>query len=182
MYDENDEPTHDFWDARRIERSFLPAPTPFRPGQPGYMNTHVPRRYRIVGPPLDSVTVRVRMRPIGLEVLRELVVSGDLDPEVVSRMPTYTLAGSVLEWSPATADLRTSPLTGLMVLSRGLEDSGYLVAAGRWQMATLVASRRRKPLRPSRPLCVARRHASFVHFVPFNLFCHICSGTFALLF
>ncbi|MSP72058.1 MAG: hypothetical protein EXR76_07740 [Myxococcales bacterium] len=121
MYDENDEPTHDFWDARRVERSFLPAPTPFRPGQPDYVNTHVPRRYRIVGPPLDLVTVRVRMRAMGLEVLRELVVSGDLDPEVVSRMPTYTLAGSVLEWSPATADLRTSPLTGLMVPCVGVQ-------------------------------------------------------------
>ena len=45
------------------------------------------------------VTARLRMRPIGLDVLQDLVDSGDLDPAIVAEMPTFTF-GAQIEWTP----------------------------------------------------------------------------------
>jgi hypothetical protein len=49
----------------------------------------------------DRITAEVRVQPIGLEILDELVASGDLDPAVRDAMPTFTLAPTRLEWTPA---------------------------------------------------------------------------------
>jgi hypothetical protein len=46
----------------------------------------------------DRITVRVRLRPIGLDVMRELVGSGDLDPSLVDEVPTWTLGFTEVEW------------------------------------------------------------------------------------
>jgi hypothetical protein len=48
--------------------------------------------------------MRVRLRPIGLEILAELVESGDLDPGVVERFETYDVAPTLLEWTAASAE------------------------------------------------------------------------------
>jgi hypothetical protein len=44
------------------------------------------------------VAMRMRMRPIGMDVLNSLVESGDLDPKVISQMPTFTLYNTVTGW------------------------------------------------------------------------------------
>jgi hypothetical protein len=41
------------------------------------------------------------MRPIGRDVLDELVHSGDLAKSVVARMPTFTVYGTEVEWTAA---------------------------------------------------------------------------------
>jgi hypothetical protein len=46
------------------------------------------------------MTVRLRLRPIGLDVLQDLVDSGDLDASVIDRVPTFTLHGAAVEWRP----------------------------------------------------------------------------------
>lgn len=106
------DPVHMFWEVARVESDLLPAPTGAEPGEPGYVNVHVPRRYRIVGETPDRITVRVRVRPIGLEILDDLIASGDLDPALRDRIPTFTLAGTVLEWTRDAAERRVSPLSG----------------------------------------------------------------------
>ena len=45
------------------------------------------------------MTARLRMRPIGMDVLQDLVDSGDLDPAIVAQMPTLTF-GAQIEWTP----------------------------------------------------------------------------------
>ena len=52
------------------------------------------------------VTARLRMRPIGLDVLQDLVDSGDLDEALLTKMPTFTL-GARLEWTPADGVMTT---------------------------------------------------------------------------
>jgi hypothetical protein len=46
------------------------------------------------------MTVRLQMRPIGLDVLKDLVQSGDLDQSAIDLMPTFTLHGAAVEWRP----------------------------------------------------------------------------------
>ncbi|MGH7326799.1 MAG: hypothetical protein ACREJX_00480, partial [Polyangiaceae bacterium] len=52
-----------------------------------------------VPPSADRITMRLRMIPVGYDVLDDLVASGDLDPSVRDAMPVYTLAGTSLEWT-----------------------------------------------------------------------------------
>lgn len=112
-FDAMGNPTHDFWEIADVTREFLPAPTSLDPFDPAYVNVHVPRRYRVPSPaPLERIQARVHLRPVGFDILDELVDEGWLAPEIRDAMPTFTLAGASLEWTPATAQPRISPLSG----------------------------------------------------------------------
>ena len=52
------------------------------------------------------VTARLRMRPIGMDVLQDLVKSGDLDGALLEQMPTLTF-GAQLEWTQADGFMKT---------------------------------------------------------------------------
>lgn len=104
MYDQNGDATHDFWEAHSYEGELLPAPTTRFPFEPGYVETHILRRYVIPGLPPDRVTMRVRMRPMGLDVLDDLIGTGDLDPAIRDEMPTFDLRSTVLEWRSDAGD------------------------------------------------------------------------------
>ena len=63
----------------------------------------------------ERVTVRARMRPIGLDVVDDLIASGHLASSVRARVPTYTLYGTAFEWRAragygAWAEADPSPL------------------------------------------------------------------------
>ena len=120
LYDAAGEPTHDFWSAERTEGELLPAPNGIQPGEPGYLNVHVPRRYRIIGTAPDHIRMALKLRPMGLEVLRDLVRTGDLDPVHVAAVPTLTLGSTVLEWSRDIAEPRISTLSDRPALCVGL--------------------------------------------------------------
>ena len=59
---------------------------------------HAVTRSWEIGVVPDRVTARLHIRPVGLDVLDDLIESGDLDPAVRERMPTFTLDGATLEW------------------------------------------------------------------------------------
>jgi hypothetical protein len=61
---------------------------------------------------LERISARVHMRPVGFDILDELVDGGWLAPEVRDAMPTFTLGGATLEWTPEAAEMRISPLSG----------------------------------------------------------------------
>jgi hypothetical protein len=46
------------------------------------------------------------MRPMGLDVLQDLVDSGDLDPAIIAQMPTFTF-GAQIEWTRQDGVLNT---------------------------------------------------------------------------
>ncbi len=99
IFDENGKEVHMFWEAARFEAEQLPAAVTNDPKDPAFFH-NVVRTYDVPGS-VDRVTMRVRMRPMDFDVLDDLVRTGDLDPAVLDRIPTYELASTVKEWTPA---------------------------------------------------------------------------------
>jgi hypothetical protein len=102
IFDANGEPTDNFWEAASSSAypdgyESLTLPFTIEPAIPHTLSArYAVARHREIA----RLTVRLRMRPIGLEVLESLVGSGDLDPSVIERMPTFTLYGAAVEWRP----------------------------------------------------------------------------------
>jgi hypothetical protein len=106
IYDEQGKPVHMFWQAAMsllhpsgYESTVLPAAsTTYVQGK------HVVlKQYRLARPngaPPARVTARLRIRPIGVDLLEDLVASGDLDPALVTQMPTLTFSAQI-DWTPA---------------------------------------------------------------------------------
>ena len=120
---------HMFWDIASVERKTLPAQATANPALPEYYTSHLQRRFPLAlsnsnpGVP-DRVTVRLRLVPIGFEVLDDLIESGHLDPALREKMPTLDLL------SFRHDDFSSEP---------GLE--GLNVVSMEWSAATLASSR-----------------------------------------
>jgi len=99
IYDELGDETHDFWAAAGYESNLLPAPTARSPVDPAYVDTHALRQYALPTALPTRVTMRVRIRPMGFDILDELVEEGYLAQEIRDAMPTFTLAPTVMEWT-----------------------------------------------------------------------------------
>jgi hypothetical protein len=107
LFDDNDHLVHMFWDAKSYESHLLPAQVTFDALDPRYYQTHVYRsfpRAGLLGEIPDRVTMRVRIQPIGLDVLDDLIESGDLAAEHRAAMPTFDV-GPTVEWTADTAVL-----------------------------------------------------------------------------
>ena len=99
LFDDGGNKVHMFWDATELESYLLPAPTAFDPLAPEYIDTHLSRSWQLPGIFAERVTARLRIRPVGLDVLDDLIDSGDLDPAIRGRMNTIDLAGSTRKWT-----------------------------------------------------------------------------------
>jgi hypothetical protein len=102
-----------FWQAASHDSSQLPGAVTNVPTDPKYFLTHVMRQYPMATstPPMlttvpDRVTMRVRLVPVGLDVLDDLIGSNDLPVSVKAQMPTFSLAGTTLEWTAASATIK----------------------------------------------------------------------------
>ena len=136
MLDAAGKQVHMFWEAACYESDALPAQSTFDARNPDFFRTHkvqsFPRgdfSHTFAGVP-DRVTLRLRLEPIGRDVLDDLVASGDLDPAVRDRMPIHDLvigrqtlptgetrALTVLEWTPALA---MDPVVGFPYTEEGI--------------------------------------------------------------
>ncbi len=98
-----DEPEHMFWNITRIESDLLPPGVTFDPTDPAYDHSKT-RSYPMgeSGRP-DRVEMIVKLRTIDLELIDELIASGDLDSKYRDRIPTHRLEGSALVWTPEAA-------------------------------------------------------------------------------
>jgi|GEM_PF-1008542 len=99
---------HMFWEAEKTDSQLLPAPPKDTKTGPEAAETRKYRTYVLPSKP-DSLKMRLRLRPIGLDVLNSLVKSGDLDPKHVKSHPTFDLAGGALNWTAAGAKEKTTP-------------------------------------------------------------------------
>jgi hypothetical protein len=95
-YDESGAVAHMFWDVREVQSELLPPSVTNDPTDPAYNHT-VARTYLLPVPPA-RVTARVRMRPVGLDLLDDLIASGHLEPVIRDRVPTFSLTGTELQW------------------------------------------------------------------------------------
>lgn len=93
---------HMFWEAIENVSAQLPASSELSPQ--GDLSTWRARRFHVQGATVDRVTTVVHIRPMGLDVLDDLVQSGDLDPAIRDAMPLFDVAPTTLEWTPATAE------------------------------------------------------------------------------
>ena len=98
-YDNQDNEVHMFWETEKYTSSQLPvAATFFADPQ-----TWREKSYFFPGEPPDEVSMRVLLRPMGLEVLDDLIDSGDLDPAIRDRIETFSIPPVELTWTPDTA-------------------------------------------------------------------------------
>jgi hypothetical protein len=96
---------HMFWDVAEVESSLLKPAVTRDPNDPLFDHSTT-RQYLVLGltPQIARVTAKVHIRPIGFDVLDDLVASGHLDSSVAAGVPTFTLSGTEMEWTPETAD------------------------------------------------------------------------------
>ncbi len=99
IFDDDGQEVHMFWEAASYEASQLPVATTFF----GDASTWQKRVYPLPQAP-GEVTLRVRLRPMGLEVLADLVATGDLDPAVAAAMETFDVPPVSLVYTPDTAE------------------------------------------------------------------------------
>lgn len=99
IFDAEAQPTHLFWDAapsqtypEGLVSNLLPVPPP------DLLPHSEERTFLLLDDP-DDVRVAVHIRPMGLDVIDDLIESGDLDPVIRERIPTFTLALTELEWN-----------------------------------------------------------------------------------
>jgi len=97
--DDRGEPAHMFWDVATLEEQTIGGPITLDPADPAYDVSH-PTRNVLVPVDFDTLSLRARIRPIGLDVLDDLVDSGDLAPALRDAMPTFELAGTMATWTP----------------------------------------------------------------------------------
>jgi hypothetical protein len=100
IFDAEGHEVHMFWQAARYESKLLTPSVTSDPKDPRFYHATT-QIYRVNGAPPDRVTMRARIRPIDFDVLDDLVASGDLDGAVRDRVPTFTLASTVIEWKTA---------------------------------------------------------------------------------
>jgi hypothetical protein len=99
-----------FWEAARYTSNLLP-PAPFlapgvRPTPRGHYRWDVPRpdSMRTLPDVPDRITMRVHIRPVGEEVIKDLIASGDLAPEYAGKIPTFAVSGGTVEWTRDSPD------------------------------------------------------------------------------
>jgi hypothetical protein len=113
LADANGHETHDFWEAATITKSKLMPVTP--KGTAIGPRTHTatcnfrpPVAQSQVAPAF--VDMRLRMRPMGMDVLNDLVSTGHLAPDVPAQMPTFTVFSRRATYIPESPMYGVPPL------------------------------------------------------------------------
>lgn len=104
VFDAKYKVVHMFWDIEKLVSELLPGPPKGTAAGASGADTRRSRVYTLPTAP-DEIAMRVRLRPMGLDVLHDLEASGDLDPIHRKAMPTFDLKGTTLLWR---ADLAVS--------------------------------------------------------------------------
>jgi hypothetical protein len=104
MFDAEGRPTKHFWQAASIDSNPLPTLSTFNPADPAFYRTHLVRAYpqqalATLDEVPDRVTMRVLIEPIGLDLLDELVATGDLAPQHRARAQRLEVGAHTLEWT-----------------------------------------------------------------------------------
>jgi hypothetical protein len=88
VVDENGDPAHMFWDVRDVVRSTtIDGPATRDPLDPQYHRERARFAFGTNALDIARVTLRVRVRPVALAVLADLVESGHLDSRFLADMP-----------------------------------------------------------------------------------------------
>jgi hypothetical protein len=104
VYKDDGAPAHFFWDVARVDsKLLLRPPVTLDKNSPAFdHSTTFPFEVAGVYSTIDSITARVRIRPLSYALLADLVASGDLAPAVASRLETLDILGTQSVWTQAT--------------------------------------------------------------------------------
>ncbi len=97
-YKEDGSEAHMFWDVASYETKVLRAPTAL-PGEIEYTEIHEVFEWEPAIAKPARVTLKVFIRPVGLDVIDDLIGTGDLEPEIRERIPTFELELAAKEWT-----------------------------------------------------------------------------------
>jgi hypothetical protein len=115
IYDADGREAHMFWEAASTADypdgyASLTLPAPLAPMTPHTLEA----RYQIPGfARVARIQLRLRMRALGIDVLQDLVASGDLAEAVIDELQTFTVHGAAVEYDPTTAISKSSWPEGL---------------------------------------------------------------------
>jgi nitrate/TMAO reductase-like tetraheme cytochrome c subunit len=131
LKDEQGNDVHMFWEAFQVVERTIPGSATLSVIDPRYFASHpfriYPRTEGIagIGGVPARITLRIRVQPMGYDVLDELIALGDLDPVVRKAMPIidvlpnrgvpnlpYEGSRFTIEWTPALAEDPRFGLTG----------------------------------------------------------------------
>ncbi len=98
LTDDAGKPTEMLWNAAKFTSSQLPPAVTNDPKNPAYYHAVI-RTYDMPPVSLDKVRAEVHIRPVDLDFIDDLIASGDLDASYRAKLNTFTLGGSVLEWT-----------------------------------------------------------------------------------
>ena len=99
LLDANGSEVKFMWQAAKLDGTFLTPSVTNDPQAPAYY--HALSHTYDVPPNADKITMRLRVIPIGLDIINDLISSGDLAPALAANIPVYTLAGTTLTWTTA---------------------------------------------------------------------------------
>ena len=102
-FNEAGEEAHMFWDIASVESNLLGTSVTLDPSDPAYYH-YKEARYTILGAVPDRVESRVRLRPMGLEVIDDLIQSGHLDASLRDGFTTFDLESTELVWEGQVGD------------------------------------------------------------------------------
>jgi hypothetical protein len=103
LVDRDGNETHMFWEAVDFKRSdLIPYAINTEPGSHTARRTFTTKQFLTT--PAPRIELWLRLRPMGVDVLQDLVQSGHLDSAVIDQMPTFTLTHEVAIYEPG-ADL-----------------------------------------------------------------------------
>jgi hypothetical protein len=96
-------PAHFFWDIAQVRSELLRAPITLDKNSPDF--DHSSKARFDVGPAftsIETITARIRIRPLSYALLDDLVGSGDLAATVASQLRTLDIVGAQSTWNRAT--------------------------------------------------------------------------------
>jgi hypothetical protein len=154
MLDAQGNPVDMFWQAASTIGNEIPALATFNELDPRFYDTHVVQLYPRSGTtPMslpqvpDRVTFRMRLQAVGVDVLNDLVDSGDLDPGVPGAMPTFDVSflgadggiQSSLEWTSQAAASVTYQDEFDQTIATCVATNGFNVGANKVQAQPAAA-------------------------------------------
>jgi hypothetical protein len=92
------QPAHMFWDVRDVVRATLPPAVTLDRNDPAF-NHSVSRFFSLQGQVADRVTAVAYIRPLGLDLVDDLIASGHLEASLRDQVVTHTIEGTRLEWT-----------------------------------------------------------------------------------
>ena len=96
-------PAHFFWDVARVRSELLRAPITLDKNSPDFDHSSTARFE--IGPSftaIETITARIRIRPLSHALLDDLVGSGDLAAGIASQLRTLDILGTQSLWTRAT--------------------------------------------------------------------------------